>query len=99
MNEVARFSAFVRLCEDIGASPDKITPGRGNLLQRMEILFRTLSPRERETIRLLYGLDGFTYKVVEVGRIFTIIPEEVHLLKQNALEKLRRAVRPNLPAS
>lgn len=99
MSNVTQSEALLRLCEAIGITPDKIAPETSSdLRQKVETLLQTLSCRERKTIKLLYDLDGITYTHKIIGRILRIIPEKVRALEQSALEKLRRAVRPNLPA-
>lgn len=52
-----------------------------------------LDPREREIIRLRYGLaDGCTYTLEEVGRIFSVTRERVRQIETKAVRKLRHPV-------
>jgi RNA polymerase primary sigma factor len=49
----------------------------------------TLSFREREIIKLRYGIgDGYTYTLEEVGRIFKVTRERVRQIEASALEQL-----------
>ena len=53
-----------------------------------------LSYREREIIRLRYGLaDGYAYTLEEVGKIFKITRERVRQIEAKAIRKLRHPVR------
>ena len=55
---------------------------------------KTLTYREREIIRLRYGLtDGYTYTIEEVGRIFRVTRERVRQIEAKAVKKLQHPVR------
>jgi RNA polymerase primary sigma factor len=57
-------------------------------------LLKTLTYREREIIRLRYGLtDGFSYTLEEVGRIFKVTRERVRQIESKAVAKLQNPVR------
>jgi RNA polymerase primary sigma factor len=50
-----------------------------------------LSYREREIIRLRFGLaDGYAYTLEEVGTIFEVTRERVRQIEAKAVEKLRQ---------
>ncbi len=67
---------------------------RGMLLERMDQVLRTLTYREREIIKLRYGLgDGYTYTLEEVGRIFKVTRERVRQIEAKAVRKLQHPVR------
>jgi RNA polymerase primary sigma factor len=64
------------------------------LRQKIEGLLKTLTWREREIIRLRYGLqDGYTYTLEEVGRIFKVTRERVRQIEAKAVRKLQHPVR------
>src|SRR2546421_10663026 len=64
------------------------------LRQKIESLLKTLTWREREIIRLRYGLqDGYTYTLEEVGRIFKVTRERVRQIEAKAVRKLQHPVR------
>ncbi|MEQ8790380.1 MAG: RNA polymerase sigma factor RpoD [Pirellulaceae bacterium] len=66
----------------------------GILRERIERLLKTLTYREREIIRLRYGLgDGYTYTLEEVGRIFKVTRERVRQIEAKAVRKLQHPVR------
>ena len=64
------------------------------LREKIEDLLKTLTYREREIIRLRYGLgDGYTYTLEEVGRIFKVTRERVRQIEAKAVRKLQHPVR------
>ena len=90
-SEDASFSEFV---EDAGAAPPPSSATHGLLKDRIESLLKTLTYREREIIRLRYGLtDGYTYTLEEVGRIFRVTRERVRQIEAKAVKKLQHPVR------
>ena len=53
-----------------------------------------LNYREREIIRLRYGLaDGYAYTLEEVGKIFSVTRERVRQIEAKAVRKLQHPVR------
>jgi RNA polymerase primary sigma factor len=66
----------------------------GVLREKIDSLLKTLTHREREIIRLRYGLgDGYTYTLEEVGRIFKVTRERVRQIEAKAVKKLQNPVR------
>ena len=60
------------------------------LKARIADVLQTLDYREREIIRLRYGLtDGYTYTLQEIGRIFSVTRERVRQIECEALRKLQ----------
>jgi RNA polymerase primary sigma factor len=54
----------------------------------------TLNYREREILRLRYGLaDGYTYTLEEVGKIFSVTRERVRQIESKAVRKLQQPYR------
>ena len=52
---------------------------------------QSLNYREREIIRLRYGLsDGYTYTLSEVGKIFSVTRERIRQIECDALRKLQQ---------
>ena len=75
------------------APPDKAASNE-LLREKIEALLKTLTYREREIIRLRYGLgDGYTYTLEEVGRIFKVTRERVRQIEAKAVKKLQHPVR------
>jgi RNA polymerase sigma factor (sigma-70 family) len=57
-------------------------------------VLKTLTYREREIIKLRYGLgDGYTYTLEEVGRIFKVTRERVRQIEAKAIRKLQHPTR------
>ena len=90
-SEDASFSEFV---EDVGSETPTQSATHGLLKDRIDSLLKTLTYREREIIRLRYGLtDGYTYTLEEVGRIFRVTRERVRQIEAKAVKKLQHPVR------
>lgn len=62
-----------------------------NLLREdLESVLDTLSPRERDVLRLRYGLDDGRMKTLEeIGQIFNVTRERIRQIEAKALRKLR----------
>ncbi len=62
-----------------------------NLLREdLENVLDTLSPRERDVLRLRYGLDDGRMKTLEeIGTIFNVTRERIRQIEAKALRKLR----------
>ena len=68
--------------------------GQEMLRERINDVLNTLTFREREIIKLRYGIgDGYTYTLEEVGRIFRVTRERVRQIEAKAVRKLRHPVR------
>jgi RNA polymerase primary sigma factor len=64
------------------------------LKNKIEKVLHTLSFREREIIKLRFGLGtGYTYTLEEVGKIFKITRERVRQIEAKAIKKLQHPVR------
>ena len=64
------------------------------LRQRINDVLKTLTYREREILKLRYGIgDGYTYTLEEVGRIFKVTRERVRQVEAKAIRKLQHPVR------
>ncbi|MFM7290364.1 MAG: sigma-70 family RNA polymerase sigma factor [Planctomycetia bacterium] len=90
-SEDASFSEFV---EDASTASPTLSATHGLLKDRLDALLKTLTYREREIIRLRYGLtDGYMYTLEEVGRIFRVTRERVRQIEAKAVKKLQHPVR------
>jgi RNA polymerase primary sigma factor len=64
------------------------------LKARLDEVMNELTYREREIIRLRYGLtDGYTYTLEEVGKIFAVTRERVRQIESKAVRKLQQPYR------
>jgi RNA polymerase sigma factor (sigma-70 family) len=60
------------------------------LREKVDRVLDVLSPREREIIKLRYGLaDGYTYTLEEVGRMFDITRQQVREIEARAAATLK----------
>ena len=87
-------AAFGEFIED-NNSDNPVRNATNEMLRgKIEGLLKTLTYREREIIRLRYGLgDGYTYTLEEVGRIFKVTRERVRQIEAKAVRKLQHPVR------
>ena len=87
-------SYFGDFIEDESAESPVETAGTEMLKDRIEEVLKTLTYREREIIKLRYGIgDGYTYTLEEVGRIFKVTRERVRQVEAKAIRKLQHPVR------
>ena len=64
------------------------------LKEKIESVLDTLTYREREIIKLRYGIgDGYTYTLEEVGKKFMVTRERVRQIEAKAVRKLQHPVR------
>tara|TARA_B100000676_G_scaffold309266_1_gene372330 strand:+ start:833 stop:2500 length:1668 start_codon:yes stop_codon:yes gene_type:complete len=87
-------NSFGEFVEDEGSDNPVRAASNVLLSDKIERLLKTLTYREREIIRLRYGLgDGYTYTLEEVGRIFKVTRERVRQIEAKAVRKLQNPVR------
>jgi RNA polymerase primary sigma factor len=87
-------AAFGEFIEDHNSDNPVRNATNEMLRDKIERLLKTLTYREREIIRLRYGLgDGYTYTLEEVGRIFRVTRERVRQIEAKAVRKLQHPVR------
>jgi RNA polymerase primary sigma factor len=62
-----------------------------SLKSRIGVALGALNYREREIVRLRYGLvDGYSYTLEEVGQIFSVTRERVRQIEAKAVHKLQQ---------
>src|SRR5688500_1462583 len=87
-------SYFGDFIEDPGVESPVNSAAHEMLKDKIESVLKTLTYREREIIKLRYGLgDGYTYTLEEVGRIFKVTRERVRQIEAKAVRKLQHPVR------
>ncbi|RMG37198.1 MAG: RNA polymerase sigma factor RpoD [Planctomycetota bacterium] len=85
---------FGDFLEDGNSENPVSTATQEMLRQRIDDVLKTLTYREREIIKLRYGLgDGYTYTLEEVGRIFRVTRERVRQIEAKAVRKLQHPAR------
>jgi len=84
--EDSRLGDFI---ESEGETPDDQV-AKSLLREDLESVLGTLSPRERDVLRLRYGLDDGRMKTLEeIGQIFNVTRERIRQIEAKALRKLR----------
>jgi RNA polymerase primary sigma factor len=87
-------SYFGDFIEDNSAESPVNAATHEMLKEKIEKVLQTLTYREREIIKLRYGIgDGYTYTLEEVGRIFKVTRERVRQIEAKAVRKLQHPVR------
>ena len=87
-------SVFGEFLEDYRDDDPLLETNREALKVQIDLAMETLNYREREILRLRYGLaDGYTYTLEEVGRIFQVTRERVRQIESKAVRKLQQPYR------
>ena len=87
-------SYFGDFIEDDSIESPVDSASREMLKEKVTNVLDTLTFREREIIKLRYGIgDGYTYTLEEVGRIFRVTRERVRQIEAKAVRKLQHPVR------
>jgi RNA polymerase primary sigma factor len=87
-------SYFGHFIEDESAQSPVAAASYQMLREKIESVLRTLSFREREIIKLRYGIGtGYTYTLEEVGKIFRVTRERVRQIEAKAVKKLQHPIR------
>ena len=85
---------FGDFIEDKGAESPVNAATYEMLKDKLDKVLETLTFREREIIKLRYGIgDGYTYTLEEVGRVFKVTRERVRQIEAKAVRKLQHPVR------
>jgi RNA polymerase primary sigma factor len=83
-------SMFGEFVADHREAPLFAETTREDLRRRLEEVLASLAQREREVVRLRYGLvDGYCYTLEEIGRIFNVTRERIRQIEAKALVKLQ----------
>ena len=79
---------------DVNAEgPEKVS-GKSLLKEDLENVLNTLNPRERDVLRLRYGLDDGRVKTLEeIGTVFSVTRERIRQIEAKALRKLKQPSR------
>ncbi len=87
-------SHFGDLLPDGAVRSPAVGATQGMLRHRIAKVLKTLSYREREIIKLRYGLgDGYSYTLEEVGHIFKVTRERIRQIEAKAVRKLQQPSR------
>ncbi len=87
-------SYFGEFLEDHRHDDPLFEANQESLKYHIDQAMQTLNYREREILRLRYGLaDGYAYTLEEVGRIFSVTRERVRQIESKAVRKLQQPYR------
>jgi len=87
-------SYIVDFLEDKNTENPPAVATQDSLKHNIGQVLDTLSFREREIIKLRYGVgDGYTYTLEEIGRRFKVTRERVRQLEAKALKKMQHPTR------
>jgi len=90
-SDVGDFLEDVSVRNPIDAATDRM------LRDRIEQTLQSLSFREREIIKLRFGLGvGYTHTLEEVGKLFKVTRERVRQIEAKSLRKLQHPLRSRL---
>ena len=93
-------SYFGEFVEDYRDDDPLYETNQQALKTRIEEAMEHLNYREREILKLRYGLaDGYTYTLEEVGQIFSVTRERVRQIESKAVRKLQQPYRARTLAS
>ena len=82
------------MIEDDSSHSPLVSATREMLKERIDSVLKTLSYREREIIKLRFGLDdGYTYTLEELGRVFKITRERIRQIEAKTIRKLQHPLR------
>ncbi len=87
-------SYFGEFLEDYRDDDPLYDHNQDALKLRIHEVMQVLNHREREIIRLRFGLtDGYSYTLEEVGKIFSVTRERVRQIESKAVRKLQEPYR------
>jgi RNA polymerase primary sigma factor len=87
-------SYFGEFLEDYRDDDPLYETNQDSLKHRIAEAMEGLNYREREILRLRYGLaDGYSYTLEEVGKIFSVTRERVRQIESKAVRKLQQPYR------
>jgi RNA polymerase primary sigma factor len=87
-------SFFGEFLEDYRDDDPLYETNQQTLREQIQEAMQTLNYREREILKLRYGLaDGYAYTLEEVGKIFQVTRERVRQIESKAVKKLQHPQR------
>jgi len=95
-NPIGEFasSSLGNMIEDHAAQSPHVGAMQLLLKGKVEHVLKSLTYREREIIKLRYGLgDGFAYTLEQTGEIFKLTRERIRQIESKALKKLQHPLR------
>ncbi|MHC4831305.1 MAG: sigma-70 family RNA polymerase sigma factor, partial [Planctomycetota bacterium] len=84
---------FGEFLEDMASASPTLGITHDLLKQRLETVLDTLTQREKEIIKMRYGIGGSTYTLEELGKRYNVTRERIRQIEIRALRKLQHPVR------
>ena len=85
---------FGEFLEDYREDDPLLEMNQDMLKSKIATVLQSLDYREREILRLRYGLvDGYAYTLEEVGKIFSVTRERVRQIETKAVRALQHPIR------
>jgi hypothetical protein len=90
MGDLLRCSALLgAIVKDLSPLGYEPADRRFSLVEMMEAVLKTLTPREEKVIKMLFGQDdGLEHTVAEVGQCFAVSPRTIKSIEAKGLRKL-----------
>ncbi len=83
----ARYGEFI---PDASSEKPENSASRNALHEKLEKVLKTLTPRERDIVKMRFGFDdGCEYTLEEVGKVFNVTRERVRQIEAKAMKKLQ----------
>ena len=87
-------NSLLKVTPDERQEPPDVLIMKNSLKERLDLALSTLDDREREVIRLYFGLEGAPEMTLEaIGAQFGLTRERIRQIKEKALNKLRNPIR------
>lgn len=92
-SDLVRLASYTRLALPSPSEEVETAELQTLLKTRMEEVLKTLSYREREIVKLRYGLgsDGIAYNLEETAHIFKVTREHIRQIEARAIRKMQRS--------
>lgn len=96
MNSKDEYSVLSDFIIDESSESPDTQVSNDNLIEELDKILQTLRPRERDVLKLRFGLnDGNKRTLEEIGQLFGVSRERVRQIETRALNKLRKLCRSN----
>ncbi len=87
-------STFGDFVEDDKEASPLVGANLGLLRDKIELMLRSLTYRDREIIKMRYGLgDGYSYTLEQTGKVFKVTRERIRQIEAKALRKIQNTAR------
>ena len=84
------FTYLGEMVEDPSPSPEDIAIQNDNKKLLLEVIEKSLRPREIEIIKMRFGFEGTPMTLEEIGKEFKVTRERIRQVEDKALMRIRR---------